>query len=105
MLNPISFQIDEGSGPLVVTASGLDYAAYEDRFDKPAITGIAEGRYKCWMFLAWHALHRQGMTEESFEDFLAKTPALERPEKVEDVPPLESPALTGSPSTSPTSSD
>lgn len=105
MLNPITFQIDEGSGPLVVTASGLDFAAYEDTFDKPAISGIVEGRYKCWMFLAWSAMSREGKTSETFDEFLSKTPTLERPEKVEDLPPLESPALTGSPSTSPTSSD
>lgn len=95
MLNPITFTVEAESGPLTVTASGLDYAAYEDRFDKPAIQGIAEGRYKCWVFLVWHAMERQELTEVTFEEFLASTPQFGAPEKVEEVPPLESQPLAG----------
>lgn len=95
MLNPITFQVDGESGPVTVTASGLDYAAYEDAFDKPAITGIAEGRYKTWVYLCWHAMQRQQLTSLTFDEFLASTPTFGAPEKVEEVPPLESTAPTG----------
>ena len=95
MLNPITFTVEAESGPLTVTASGLDYAAYEDAFDKPAIAGIAEGRYKTWVFLVWHAMHRQSLTTQTFEEFLATTPQFGAPEKVEDVPPLESQPQAG----------
>jgi hypothetical protein len=95
MLNPITFHVEGESGPLTVTASGLDYAAYEDTFDKAAITGIAEGRYKTWVYLCWHAMHRQELTKMTFDEFLASTPHFGAPEKVEDVPPLESEAPTG----------
>jgi hypothetical protein len=95
MLNPMTFTIDRESGPLTVTASGLDYAAYEDEFDKPAIAGISEGRYKTFMFLCWHAMKRQELTTQTFTEFLAESPTFGAPEKVEDVPPLESKPPTG----------
>lgn len=95
MLNPMTFTIDRESGPLTVVASGLDYAAFEDEFDRAAITSISEGRYKTFMWLCWHAMKRQDLTEESFDEFLAGSPTFTAPEKVEDVPPLESPQLTG----------
>ena len=88
MLNPITFKVEGESGPLEVTASGLDYAAYEDQFDKAAIIGITEGRYKTWMFLVWHAMQRQDMTTKTFDEFLAETPQFSAPEKAEDVPAL-----------------
>ena len=95
MLNPMTFTLDRESGPLTITASGLDYAAYEDEFDKPAIAGISEGRYKTFMFLCWHAMKRQNLTEQTFSEFLADSPTFTAPEKVEDVPPLESQPPTG----------
>jgi len=95
MLNPITFTVEAESGPLTVTTSGLDYAAYEETFDKPAIAGIAEGRYRCYVYLVWHAMQRQGMTTLTFEEFLATTPQFGAPEKAEDIVPLESTAPTG----------
>jgi len=95
MLNPITFTVEAESGPLTVTTSGLDYAAYEETFDKPAIAGIAEGRYRCYVYLVWHAMQRQGMTTLTFEEFLATTPQFRAPEKAEDIVPLESTAPTG----------
>lgn len=96
MLNPITFTVEGESGPLTVQANGLDYAAYEDAYDRAVITDISAGRFKCWIFLVWHAMKRQGMTEKSFDDFLADSPQFGAPEKVEDVPPLEKTPLTGS---------
>lgn len=97
MLNPITFSVKGESGSdVTVVASGLDYAAYEDTFDKPVIASISEGRYKTWVWLCWHAMHRQGLTDKSFDDFLSESPQFGAPEKVEDVVPLESPQPTGS---------
>ena len=95
MLNPMTFTLERESGPLTVVASGLDYAAFEDEFDKAAITSISEGRYKTFMFLCWHAMKRQDLTEQTFDEFLAESPTFGAPENVEDVPPLESPQHTG----------
>jgi hypothetical protein len=95
MLNPITFKVEQGSGPLTVTANGSDYAAYEDAFDRPAIKGIAEGRYKCWAFIVWHAMHRQEFTTLTFEEFLASTPDFGSPQKADEILPLESKAPTG----------
>mgnify|MGYP007062055820 FL=1 len=95
MLNPMTFTLERESGPLTVVASGLDYAAFEDEFDKAAITSISEGRYKTFMYLSWHAMKRQDLTEQTFDEFLAESPTFGAPEKVEDVPPLESPQHTG----------
>lgn len=96
MLNPITFTVEGESGPLTVKASGLDYAAFEDEFDKPVISSISEGRYKTWLWLCWHAMKRQEMTELGFDDFLATSPQFGAPERVEDVPPLEKTPHTGS---------
>jgi hypothetical protein len=95
MLNPVTFTYEAESGPLTVTASGPDYAAYEDTYDRAAISDLAGGRYKFWCFVLWHAMKRQGMTEETFEAFLEAGPQF-TPGKVEDVVPLESTAPTGS---------
>ncbi|MCF8543084.1 MAG: hypothetical protein K9G24_08395 [Candidatus Nanopelagicales bacterium] len=91
----MTFTLERESGPLTVVASGLDYAAFEDEFDKAAITSISEGRYKTFMYLCWHAMKRQDLTEQTFDEFLAESPTFGAPEKVEDVPPLESPQHTG----------
>lgn len=97
MLNPITFTVQGESGPLAVVANGLDYAAYEDAYDKAALPAIAEGRYKTWTFLVWHAMHRQGMTPLSFDEFLASSPDYGVADASEDeLPPLESTARTGS---------
>ena len=88
MLNPMTFNIEQDGKQIEVTANGLDYAAYEDKFDKPTIAGITEGRYKTFMFLAWHAMHRQDMTKKTFDEFLAESPTFGAPERIEDVPPL-----------------
>ena len=88
--------------PTVVTSADID-AQLEETYARvglrggmlEAIAGISEGRYKTFMFLCWHAMKRQGQTEQTFEEFLADSPTFTAPEKVEDVPPLESAAPTG----------
>lgn len=88
MLNPITFTIEQDGKPVEVVATGLDYAAYEDTFDKPTVAGISEGRYKTFMFLVWHSMKRQDMTTKTFDEFLAESPVFAAPERVEDVPAL-----------------
>jgi hypothetical protein len=95
MLNPITFTVEAESGPLTVTASGLDYAAYETAYDKAAITAITEGRYICYVFIVWHAMHRQGLTPLTFDQFLDTTPQFGSPVKDEGIVPLESTAPSG----------
>lgn len=95
MLNPVTFMVEGESGPLAVTCNGSDYAAYEDAFDRVAINDIFSGRYKCWVYLLWHAQTRQGTTTLTFDEFLDSTPHFEPPTKAEDIVPLGSPALTG----------
>jgi len=95
MLNPITLVIERPSGPLEVTSSGLDYEAYEDTFDRSALLDLSNGRYKFYCFIVWHAMHRQGLTDQTFEQFVASSPVFGQP-KVEEVVPLESPAPTGS---------
>jgi hypothetical protein len=95
MLNPITFTVEAESGPLTVTAGGSDYAAYEDRFDKPIITAMAGGQYRAYVFLVWHAMHRQKLTELTYEEFLDTTPQFHSPESVEEIVPLESTAPIG----------
>lgn len=94
MLNPVTFTYEAESGPLTVTASGPDYAAYEDTFDRAALGDLAAGRYKFWCFVLWHAMKRQSMTEGTFDTFLEAGPQF-TPGKVEDPVPLESTAPTG----------
>lgn len=95
MLKPITFTVEAESGPLTVTASGLDYAAYEDKYDKSANFGVMEYRYVAWVFICWHAMHRQGMTTQTFDEFLADTPQLHREVVVEEPVPLEPTPTTG----------
>jgi hypothetical protein len=96
MLNPVTFVYEAESGPLTVTASGPDYAAYEDSFDRAVIGAMSEGRYKCWVFLLWHAMNRQGQTTKTFDEFLADSPEFSPPKRAEEIVPLESTAPTGS---------
>ena len=96
MLNPVTFTYEGESGSLEITASGPDYAAYEDTFDRAVIGAMSEGRYKCWVWLLWHAMQRQGKTDKTFDEFLADSPAFTPPRRAEDIVPLESRAPTGS---------
>jgi hypothetical protein len=95
MLNPITFSIEHDGKQIEVTANGLDYAAYEDEFDKPTVAGISEGRYKTFMFLVWHAMKRQDLISKPFDEFLADSPMFGSPERIKDVPPLGEPQAPG----------
>lgn len=105
MLKPITFTVELESGPLEVTAGGPDYIAYEERFANSANIAILSVMYTAWVFVCWHAMQRQGLTEMSYEDFVATTPELHREAKVEEIVPLEEATTsTGPLSPSPTTS-
>jgi hypothetical protein len=95
MLNPITFTVEAESGPLAVTASGLDYAAYENTYDRTVISALGERRYTAWCFLVWHAMFRQDLTKQTFDEFLATTPQFDSSGEAEDIVPLESTVPTG----------
>jgi len=95
MFNPITFTVEAESGPLTVTASGLDYAAYENTYDRTVISALAERRYTAWCFLVWHAMSRQDLTKQTFDEFLGTTPQFDAPAEAEAIVPLESAVPTG----------
>ena len=88
MLQAATFKVtlDDGSG-VEVTASAPDYAAYEERFDKSA--PLSMDRYTFYMFVIWHAMHRQKLTELSWDDWLASAPTFDRDVESEEPAPLE----------------
>ena len=95
MLVPITFavKLDDGSG-VDVTAAAPDYAAYEDRFDRSAPLSL--DRYSFYMFIIWHAMHRQKLTELSYEEWMETAPTFDREVESEEPVPLESAAPIGS---------
>lgn len=90
MLQPITFSVtqDDGSG-VSVTASAPDYVAYEQRFDKSIITGMNSGLWSVYMFVVWHAMQRQSLTDLSWEAWLDTSPVFARDVKAEEPVPLE----------------
>lgn len=94
MLNPIKFRMERESGPVDGECTGLDYAAYEDEFNRSFWTDFFGGRYKCQVWIVWHAMKRTGQTEDDFDAFLASTPQFEPLTEggpaleVDEVPPL-----------------
>lgn len=95
MLQPITFQVkmDDGSG-VNVTTSAPDYAAYEERFDKSAPMSL--DRYTFYMYVIWHAMKRQALTDLPYEEWLGNGPQFDREVETEEPVPLESAAPTGS---------
>lgn len=95
MLQAASFTVtlDDGSG-VEVTASAPDYAAYEERFDKSA--PLSMDRYTFYMFVIWHAMFRQKLTELTWDEWLETNPTFDRRAGNEEPPPLEQAAPTGS---------
>lgn len=94
MLNPIKFRMESESGPVEGETTGLDYAAYEDTFDRSFWQDFFGGRYKCQVWIVWHALTRTGQTTQTFDEFLASSPQFESDKdgaalEVDPVVPLE----------------
>lgn len=97
MLKPVTFTVsaDDGSG-VAVTASAPDYIAYEMRFNKSVIQGMSDGMWSVYMFIVWHAMHRQGLTALDWDDWLATSPTFDRDVESEEPAPLAPEAPTGS---------
>lgn len=94
MLKPITFTVEfEDAGESVshvVTASGTDYSAFEERYGMSSLVAIQQMMYRAWTFIPWHALHRQGITSMSYEEFEALTPDVDPEARVTEPDPLES---------------
>lgn len=97
MLNPVKFTVTLESGPVETFTAGSDYIAYEAHFNRPWIPDMATGSYTAQLFVVWHSLKRQGLTELDFEAFADTTPMFDsvKDEDVDPVVPLESSQPTG----------
>jgi hypothetical protein len=96
MLQPITFNVtsDDGSG-VNVTASAPDYVAYEQRFNKSILEGMSSGLWSVYMFILWHAMERQKLTELSWDAWLDTSPTFSREVKSEEPVPLEQEQVPG----------
>lgn len=97
MLKPVTFKVtsDDGSG-VAVTASAPDYIEYEMRFNKSVIQGMSDGMWSVYMFIVWHAMHRQGLTALDWEPWLETAPTFDRELESDEPAPLAQEALIGS---------
>lgn len=101
MLQPVTFTVtmpDESGAEkqIPVTASAPDYVAYEQRFNKSILEGMSNGLWSVYMFVIWHAMFRQGLTQMSWDDWLETSPVFDRELKSEEPSPLEVEAPLGS---------
>lgn len=97
MLQPVTFTVttDDGSG-VNVTASAPDYVAYEQTFNKSILEGMQHGLWSVYMYVIWHAMFRQGLTQMSWDEWLDSSPSFESELKSEEPVPLEPEAPIGS---------
>lgn len=77
-----------------VVCKTVDYLAFEAHFDKP-IAVLEQGRLTHLLWLAWTAATRAGDTSVAFDEWVDTVDGIESGD-ANDVPPLESPAVTGS---------
>lgn len=94
MLN-IDLAVTHKDGTAVdVVCKTVDYLAFESHFDKP-IAVLEQGRLTHLLWLAWKAATRAGQTDLDFDTWVDTVDGIESKD-ASDVPPLESPAATGS---------
>jgi hypothetical protein len=90
MLQPITFTVTQADGSgVAVTASAPDYVAYEQRFNRSVLEGLSGGLWSVYMFVLWHAMDRQSLTDLSWEAWLDTSPVFQREVKAEEPVPLE----------------
>lgn len=77
-----------------VVCKTVDYLAFESHFDKP-IAVLEQGRLTHLLWLAWTAATRSKQTDLGFDEWVETVDGIESGD-TNDVPPLESPAATGS---------
>lgn len=78
-----------------VVCKTADYVAFESHFDKP-IAVLEQGRLTHLLWLAWSAATRANSTTLPFTDWVDTVDGIESKDGDNDVPPLGSPAPTGS---------
>lgn len=97
----VQFKIKiKGKDEQTITAGLSDVIAWEEEFQKPSSLLSGDTVFaRDYVWLAWSAATRLGMTDLDFKDW---TVTLDDIESAENEPiPLESPALTGSSPDSP----
>ena len=86
MLTPITFQVTDEDGSRDVIVAAPDFVAYEAKYNQPIIKALSDLSYTAYLFLIWNAMHRQGITDASFDDWLAKAPTFDRGDAEDPVP-------------------
>lgn len=93
----VEFKIKpKGGSEEVITAELVDVIAWEEKYERPSsMLGGDNPFARDFVWLAWHAYHRQGKTDK---DFMAWVATLEDIEGHESAPlsPSENPAVIGS---------
>lgn len=92
----VEFKIrPKGGNEEVVTAELVDVIAWEEKFERPSSTLGGDNPFaRDFVWLAWHAYHRQGKTQLDFMDWVATLDDIEGHEAA-PLSPSESPAVTG----------
>jgi hypothetical protein len=86
----------KGAAEDTVKSELVDLIAWEERFEKSSVT-LSQGNFfaRDYVWLAWHAAHRQGKTNLDFMDWVATLEDIEQDQPT----PLElseNPPPTGS---------
>ena len=92
----VSFKIKpKGAAEETITAELVDVIAWEDHFQKPS-TMLSGGDLfaRDFVWLAWHAAHRQGKTPLEFMAWVATLDDIEG-EAESPLEPSENPPATG----------
>jgi hypothetical protein len=70
-MNPIALDITFADGTTKkVVAAAADLIGFETHFDKSVATLQTDYRLTYLVFIAWHALKRQGDVKSEFDDFV-----------------------------------
>ena len=92
----VQFKIKPKGGTAeTITAELVDVIAWEEHFQKPS-TALSGGDIfaRDFVWLAWHAVKRQGKTALEFMDWVATLDDIEG-EPESPLEPSENPAVTG----------
>jgi hypothetical protein len=77
-MNPIALEITFADGTKKkVVAVAADLIAFETHFDKSVATLQTDYRLTYLVYIAWHALKRQGDVKSEFDDFVNTVSSIE----------------------------
>jgi hypothetical protein len=77
-MNPIALEITFADGTKKkVVAVAADLIAFETHFDKSVATLQTDYRLTYLVYMAWHALKRQGDVKSDFDDFVNTVSGIE----------------------------